>query len=108
MTYTVSIVADAEDDLFDIYRYVASADSIAKAERLIQILQELCLSLEEFPDRGYIPPELESIGVFDYLEVHYKPYRVIYQLLGNEVFVHCVLDGRRDMQTLLEQRLLRG
>ncbi len=108
MTYTVSIVADAEDDLFDIYRYVASADSVAKAERLIRILQELCLSLEEFPDRGPIPPELESIGVFDYLEVHYKPYRVIYQLLGNEVFVHCVLDGRRDMQTLLEQRLLRG
>ena len=108
MTYTVSIVADAEDDLFDIYRYVASADSIAKAERLIQILQELCLSLEEFPDRGHIPPELESIGVLDYLEVHYKPYRVIYQLLRNEVFVHCVLDGRRDMQTLLEQRLLRG
>jgi len=25
----------------------------------------------------------------------------------NEVIIHCVLDGRRDMQTLLQQRLLR-
>jgi len=32
---------------------------------------------------------------------------VIYQLIGRNVFVHCVLDGRRDMQSLLERRLLR-
>lgn len=107
MTHAVSIVAAAEDDLFDIYRYVASADSIARAERLIQILQELCLSLEEFPDRGHIPPELESIGVLDYREVHYESYRVIYQVIGMDVYVHCVLDGRRDLQELLLERLLR-
>ncbi len=107
VTHTVHIVADAEDDLFDIYRYVASANSIVKAERLIQILQELCLSLEEFPDRGHIPPELESIGVLDYREVHYKPYRVIYQVIGMDVYVHCVLDGRRDLQELLQERMLR-
>ncbi len=107
MTHTVSIVAAAEDDLFGIYRYVASADSIARAERLIQILQELCLSLGEFPDRGHIPPELESIGVLDYREVHYKSYRVIYHVIGMDVYVHCVLDGRRDLQELLQERLLR-
>ncbi len=107
MTHAVSIVAAAEDDLFDIYRHVAAADSIARAERLIQILQELCLSLEEFPDRGHIPPELESIGVLDYRELHYKPYRVIYQVIGMDVYVHCVLDGRRDLQELLQERLLR-
>ncbi len=107
MKYTVYIIADAEDDLFDIYRHIAWSDSLAKAERVIHKLQELCVSLEEFPDRGHVPPELEFIGVADYREVHYRPYRVIYQVVDNEVFVHCILDGRRDMQSLLEERLLR-
>ena len=107
MKYTVYIVADAEDDLFDIYRHIASADSLAKAERVIHKLQELIVSLEELPDRGHLPPELEFISVPDYKEVHYKPYRVIYQIVGKDVYVHCVLDGRRDMQSLLQERLFR-
>ncbi|MFB0515685.1 MAG: type II toxin-antitoxin system RelE/ParE family toxin [Candidatus Neomarinimicrobiota bacterium] len=94
-------------DLFDIYRYVASADSPSKAGRLIDKLQDLCLGLEEFPDRGHVPPELASINVYDYLEIHYKPYRIIYQIVGEDVFVHCILNGRRDMQELLQHRLLR-
>lgn len=53
------------------------------------------------------PPELERIGVTDYREVHFKPYRLIYQIIGKKVFVHCVLDWRRDSQELLERRLLR-
>jgi len=57
--------------------------------------------------RENFPPELERIGVYDYREVFFKPYRIIYQISGSEVYVHCVLDGRRDMQTLLQQRLLR-
>ena len=107
MTYTVCIVTDAEEDLFDIYRYVAFADSRAKAKRLIRRLRKLCVSLEELPDRGHVPPELESIGVLDYREVHHASYRVIYQVVERDVYVHCVLDGRRDLQELLQERLLR-
>ena len=61
----------------------------------------------EFPIRGHLPPELERIGVLDYKEIHYKPYRIIYQIIESTVYVHCVLDGRRDLQQLLEERLLR-
>ena len=107
MKHTVYIVSDAEEDLFDIYRYVALNDSPLMAERLIRKIKELCLSLEEFPDRGHVPPELAAIDVYDYLEVHYEPFRVVYQVVGKDVFVHCLLDGRRDMQELLQRRLLR-
>ena len=107
MKYTVYIVSDAEDDLFDIHRHIASSDSLDKAEQVVHKLQALCLALEEFPDRGHVPPELEFIGVADYRELHYKPYRVIYQVVDNEIFVHCIFDGRRDMQSLLQERLLR-
>ncbi len=107
MKYQVHIISEAEDDLFEIYQYVSKNDSVSRAEKLLDKLEEACLSLSELPNRGHIPPELERVGVYEYLEIHYKPYRIIYQILSNRVFIHCVLDGRRDLQELLQKRLLR-
>ena len=59
------------------------------------------------PERGHYPPELEKLGIYQYLEIHLEAYRIIYQILGPDVFVHAVLDGRRDIQELLYQRLIR-
>ena len=35
-----------------------------------------------------------------------EPYRIIYRVLDNTVYVLVIADGRRDMQTLLQRRLL--
>jgi toxin ParE1/3/4 len=107
MTFNVYLIEDAEKDLFDIYRYVSRNDSVGHANRLIEKLEKSILKLEVLPDRGHIPPELERIGVLEFREVFYKPYRIIYQIIGNNVYVHCILDGRRDMQDILQQRVLR-
>jgi len=105
--YRVVIVEDAEQDLIDIHDYVAVHDSGQAALDLLDELESLCLSLAEQPSRGHLPPELERVGVAGYLEVHFKPYRVIYEITGNTVCIQCVVDSRRDMQTYLERRLLR-
>jgi len=105
--YRVRIIEDAEQDLIDIHTYIARHDSAANAEYVMDQLETLCLSLADLPLRGHVPPELARIGVTAYREVHFKPYRVIYEVIGQDVFVHCVLDGRRDLQSLLERRLLR-
>ncbi|MFQ6114568.1 MAG: type II toxin-antitoxin system RelE/ParE family toxin [bacterium] len=107
MKYQVYIITEAEDDLFEIYQHVAKNDSISHAEKLIDKLEETCLSLSALPNRGHVPPELERVAVHDYLEIHYKPYRIIYQVISHRVFIHCVLDGRRDLGELLQKRLLR-
>ena len=107
MKFEVFLTADAEEDIFGIYNYVSLIDSLEKAEYLFGKLRETCVSLENFPDRGHLPPELERINVRGYLEIHYKPYRIIYQIRNKEVFIHCVLDGRRNLQDLLQERLLR-
>ena len=39
-------------------------------------------------------------------EVHFKPYRIVYRVLGEDVYVYLVADGRREMQALLSRRLL--
>ena len=107
MRYPVLVVAEAEEDIFDIYRYVLNADGRERADYVLGKLQETCETLRRMPRRGHIPPELERIGVPGYREIHFKPYRIIYEIRGKKVFVHCVLDGRRVVQDILEHRLLR-
>jgi toxin ParE1/3/4 len=107
MRHQVLVVAEAEEDIFDIYRYVLRADGRDRADYLLRRLQNACESLATMPRRGHSPPELEHVAVRGYREIHFKPYRIIYQIVGRKVFIHCVLDGRRDLQEVLERRLLR-
>jgi len=105
--HRVSLVATAERDLYEIHLYVEANDSPARADNLLDGLERAVATLEEMPERGHFPPELDRIGIREYREIHFKPYRILYAIRGDSVVVHCVLDGRRDMQTLLEERLLR-
>jgi toxin ParE1/3/4 len=107
MKYKVNFISDAENDLFEIYKYVYLNDSEEKAEKLFNGIYKKCLTLASFPKRGRIPPELKFLDIYDFLEVIYKPYRIIYQIVGNVVYIHCILDGRREIQKILEERLLR-
>jgi len=107
MKYQVLVAAEAEEDIFDIYRYVLRADGPDRANYVLRKLRESCQSLAKMPRRGHCPPELEHVGVRGYREVHFRPYRIIYQIVGRKVFIHCVLDGRRAVQEALERRLLR-
>lgn len=107
MTFEVLLAEDAERDIEDIWRYIAHADSVENAERVVDALEQACAGLSEMPSRGNVPKELASIGITEYREVHYKPYCIIYRVSENRVVVYCVADGRRDMQSLLERRLLR-
>ena len=107
MRFTVKLVIDAETDLFDSYKYVAQHDSIEKANRLLDNLEKTVMRLGTTPLRGNYLPELERIGVFEFREIFYKPYRIIYQVVKKDVYVHCVFNGRRDLQDFLQYRLLR-
>ena len=105
--YHVRLTDEVEYDLIDIFEYIARKDSTDNAYYVLEKLDTLILSLDEQPERGRYPPELDKRGVKDYREVHFKPYRVIYEIIGNHVAILDCFDGRRDMQLLLERRLLR-
>lgn len=107
MKFSVHLIDDAEKDLLDIYQYVAMKDSIERAGKVLDSLERTVQKLGAFPMRGHPPPELERIGMLDFKEIHYKPYRIIYEIYKSEVFVHCILDGKRDLQELLHKRVLR-
>jgi len=108
MKYSVHVVIDAENDLWDIYRYVAQNDSVERIDQLIDNLNCTATSLETLPLRGHCPPELERIGILEFKEILFKPYRIIYQIIASDVFIHCVLDGRRQVIDILQERLFRS
>jgi toxin ParE1/3/4 len=105
--YDVWFDISAEDDLVEIYEYVATNESIERADKLYSSLKKTCKGLSLFPLRGHIPSELLEVGVVEYREIHFKPYRIFYSIEAKTVNVHCILDGRRDIQTVLQERSLR-
>jgi len=105
--YKVLLTRRAESDIEDIYNYIAVGDSVRNADLVLAGLEATLARLDEFPERGNVPKELAELGMAEFREAHFKPYRVIYRVTGREVVVYCVLDGRRDMQSLLRRRLLR-
>ena len=106
-SYSVHLTQEVEADLLDLFEYIARKDSVENAYYVLAELEALILSLEQQAERGHYPAELIEHGVKDYREVLFKPYRVIYEVEGKRVFVLACIDGRRDMQLLLERRLLR-
>lgn len=104
--YEVLLTEGAEQDLEDLYDYIAEFDCAATANRVLDRLLEVAQSLAQFPERGTYPRELLELGIRDYRQTSFKPYRIIYRVLDLKVYIHLIVDGRRDMQSLLSRRLL--
>ena len=106
-SHRVIIVDEAEQDLAQIVEYIALRDSLDRADLVLARLLEVCESLERNPQRGPFLHELLPLGIRDFREIHFKPYRIIYQIIDRDVLVQLFVDQRRSLQSLLEQRLLR-
>ena len=102
----VLLTHSAERDLEAIYVYIAENDTRVNADYVLDKLLEVAESLAAFPERGSYPKELLALGIREYRQAHFKPYRLIYRVSGKQVIVYLIADGRRDMQTLLARRML--
>ena len=104
--YEVLLTEGAEQDLESIYDYIAEFDCKASADYVLDRLLEVVESLSAFPERGAYPKELVALGIRDYRQAAFKPYRVIYRVMAQKVYIYVIADGRRNMQSLLVRRLL--
>ena len=108
MSYRVLLTHSAERDLEEIHDYIVGNDTQANADYVLKKLMEVTGALASFPGRGSYPKELLLLllGIRDHRQAHFKPYRLIYRVIGKQVFIYMIADGRRDMQTLLSRRML--
>lgn len=106
--YNVQVTKGAERDLAEIVAFLAEREGLALAEQILEGILGAAAELAHFPERGPHPKELQALGIRDFRQVFFQPYRLIYRMAGRQVFLYLVADGRRDFQSLLERRLLRG
>ena len=106
MNHKVLLTQDVERDLESIYDHIADHDSQKNVDHVLDKLLEAAQTLSDTPERGAHPKELLALGIREYRQVHLKPYRLIYRVMGKQVFIYLIADGRRDMQTLLARRML--
>ena len=106
MAFLVQLTDDATRDLEEIWDYIDRHDELGRADYVLEQIEKAFSSLSEYPERGNYPTELLDIGIREYREILFRPYRIIYRVMENNVYVLLIADGRRDMQTLLQRCLL--
>ena len=95
----------ASKDLENIIDYI-SQDNIDTAITIFEKIKSKCNTLNQFPDRGRIVPELKAYGILSYRELIISPWRVIYRTSDQKVYVLAVIDSRRSVDDILIERFL--
>ena len=96
----------AEADLEGIVDFIAD-DSVDAALAVFARIRERAATLNNFPDKGRVVPELHQHGIVQYRELILSPWRIIYRVDGSTVYVTAVFDSRRNLEDLLLERLSR-
>jgi plasmid stabilization system protein ParE len=107
-TWQVTHSKLADSDIKEIVRFILKREGPGMAKTMLHRLLTAKENLSTLPGRNRIPPELERINIYTFREILIGPYRMIYEIRENEntVYVHMVVDGRRDLPDLLTGRLL--
>ena len=97
---------EARLDLRRIAAFIAE-ESPALARAVVDKVEHRCHALVAFPERGRVVPELRALDVLVYRELVEGPWRIVYRYEAGRVYVTAVLDARRDLSSLLLERLVR-
>ena len=104
-SFAVKWAKSADQDLMRIVEYIAN-DSIVDALAALERIKNQAEALKKFPERGRIVPELASQGLYAYREKVVTPWRLIYRVEVERVYVLTVVDSRRNLEDVLLERLV--
>jgi toxin ParE1/3/4 len=96
----------AAEDLEAIVAYIALR-SPTDARGVLRRLRERAEALRTAPERGRTVPALARFGIRTFRELAVRPYRLLYRAEANSLVVLAVFDGRRDIEDVLFERLIR-
>jgi len=91
----VCFSAQAEQDLYEIWRYIAQ-DRPASADRIAERIVERSNSLAQFPHQGRLRPEFGE-GV---RSIVIERWLVLYRVETESVFVGRIIDGARHLSRI--------
>jgi plasmid stabilization system protein ParE len=103
-TYKIIWSDIAEKDLVNIIGYIA-ADSKRDALKILNKIKGKISKLYNLPERSRIVPELKAFGIHHYRELIIPPWRIIYRISEDKVYVLSVIDSRQNVEDVLLKRL---
>ncbi|HUG98728.1 MAG TPA: type II toxin-antitoxin system RelE/ParE family toxin [Gammaproteobacteria bacterium] len=103
--FEVLLTQGAEQDLESICDFIAGSDDTVAANHVLDRLMQVVETLAHFPERGTYPKELVALGIKEFRQTSFKPYRVIYRVIDAQVVIYLIVDGRRELQSVLARRL---
>lgn len=103
----VVILESAQADLVALRGYIVKNFSVATWQASYAKLKAAIRNLAVFPHLGGVPDELETLNLTQYRQILSGMNRIIYEVRQDTVYVHLIVDTRRDLKDVLMQRLLR-
>ena len=108
MSFLVQLTDDATRDLQEICDYIERHDAPGWTDDVLNQIDRALQSLSEHPRRGNYPKEPLDLGIREYRELFFRPCRIICRVIESNVYVLVIANGRRDIQSLLQRRLLQA
>ncbi len=105
-SYRLLWTESAEEDLLNIIAHI-KADSPKQAKIVFAKIRKHAASSNFFPLKGRVVPELQQEGITLYREVVVAPWRIIYKVGSDTVYIMAIIDSRQNMEDILLQKLLR-
>ena len=103
--YKVEWTSNAKEDLLNIVDYIKQ-DSVNAARKVYVQIKEKAQSSNFFPLRGRVVPELQRQGITIYRELIENPWRIMYKVENDTVYIMAIFDARQNVEELLLQKLL--
>jgi toxin ParE1/3/4 len=97
--HTISYTPEAEAQLVDLYRYIATEASPTTAERFTGAIVDRCEALSAFPDRGAprfdVRPGLRTLP--------FRRVTITYSVKDMEVIIIGIFYGGQDYESILPE-----
>ena len=104
--YKLQWTTNAKNDLLDIVEYI-KRDSPSNAKSVYLKIKEKAKSSNFFPLKGRVVPELQKEGINTYREVIAKPWRIIYKVGTDTVYIMAIIDSRQNIEDILLKKIIK-
>ena len=108
MIKKIIILEQAELDLKELKEYIITHFSQEVWKKIYRNINRAINDLKKNPLIGKPLLQLNELTEIEHRQIILGNNRIIYEIEDNIIYIDAILDGRRDMASLLTKRLLRS
>ena len=105
-THALRWTKNAKDDLLNIVTRIKEDGSPTTAKEIYKRLKDKAHSSNLFPLKGRVVLELQIEGIMHYREIIVTPWRIIYKVGSDTVYIMSIIDSRQNVDNLLLEKIL--